>query len=240
MRSVSIVLPSYNEAKRLPATLDEVSTFCEREFDEWEVIVVDDGSTDATADVVRFHEHVKYLRNERNLGKGRSVRNGMLAARNATVLFSDVDLSTPIEESLALLQEIEDGADVVIANRVVKSDKVVHRTPLRRLVAACFRLFVRVVALRGIDDTQCGFKMFRREVAQDVFARQQLEGWAFDVEILFLAQQLGYTIAQVPVEWRESGESRLTVFSPFVMAADILKIRYLHRGLSARAREALS
>jgi dolichyl-phosphate beta-glucosyltransferase len=241
-RQISIVFPSYNEGRRLSGTLDEVIAYCEREFDQWEVIVVDDGSTDNTAEVVKFRDEVRYICNEVNSGKGETVKRGMLAARLDPILFSDVDLSTPIAETIALLERIEDGADIAIARREMDSDeKIVRRTPLRRFLAWGFRKFVRIVALRGVEDTQCGFKMFRRSVAQEVFPLQKLGGWAFDVEVLFLAQQRGYRIDEVKVEWQESDASTLSFWSPFQMARDILKIRWIHRGdrrvLRAKAQQ---
>ena len=235
MKKLSLIFPAYNEASRLPSTLAEVIAFCREELDEYEIIVVDDGSSDDTEAAVRFHPEVRYLPNGRNLGKGESVKKGMLAATLDVVLFSDVDLSTPIAEARPLFDAIERGADIAIANRVAKADKLVRRTPLRRFIAWCFRFFVRVVALRGIEDTQCGFKMFRRDVVHDIFPLQKLSGWAFDVELLYLAQKRGYRIDQVPVEWRESDDSRLSIWSPLQMARDILRIRWLHRGLSRSA-----
>ena len=229
-RQISIVLPSYNEARRLPGTLDELIAYCAREFDQWELIVVDDGSTDNTAEVVRFRDEVRYIRNEVNVGKGETVKRGVLASRLDPVLFSDVDLSTPIVETTALLEKIEDGADIAIASRKMRDgEKIVRRTPLRRLLAWGFRGFVRFVALRGVEDTQCGFKMFRRSVARQIFPLQRLGGWAFDVELLFLAQQRGFRIDEVPVEWQESDESQVDFYTPFQMAGDILRMRWIHR-----------
>jgi dolichyl-phosphate beta-glucosyltransferase len=155
----------------------------------------------------------------------------MLAAELDTILFSDVDLSTPIEEALALMKSIEEGADVVIGSRRFDGEKQVRRSWPRRLMAWGWRTLVHLLVLEGIHDTQCGFKMFRREAAHEVLARQRLEGWAFDVEVLYLARRLGYEIAEVPVEWHEAGDSRLGFFSPFWMALDLLKVRRLHRNL---------
>lgn len=223
---LSIVLPAYNEAKRIGATLETVLEFCRRELDEWEVIIVDDGSSDGTADVAASFPEVKCLRNEVNRGKGQSVRRGMLAATLDPVLFTDVDLSTPIVEALPLLRTIETGADVAIASRHTGGAKTVTRSPLRWIVGAAFRGLVRMLVLRGIRDTQCGFKMFRRHVVHDVFPIQHLDGWAFDVEVLTLARQLGYKIVEVPVEWRESEDTRLRWWSPIQMVCDLLRIRW--------------
>ena len=231
VRELSIVFPSYNEAARLPGTLDSVLAFCREELDRFELIVVDDGSSDDTEAVVREFEDVRYLRNEVNRGKGETVKRGMLAAELDTVLFSDGDLSTPIEETLSLMQAIEEGADVAIGSRRFDGEKQVRRSWPRRLMAWGWRTVVHFLVLKGIHDTQCGFKMFRRGVAREVLALQRLEGWAFDVEVLFLVRRLGYSIAEVPVEWHESGESRLGFFSPFRMALDLLRVRRLHGDL---------
>ena len=231
MRQLSIVFPSYNEAARLGEALASVSCFCRAELDRYELIVVDDGSADDTEAVVREFEEVRYLRNEVNRGKGETVKRGMLAAELDTVLFSDVDLSTPIEEALALLKALEEGADVAIGSRRFDGEKQVRRSWPRKLMAWGWRVLVHRLVLAGIHDTQCGFKMFRRRAARDVLALQRLEGWAFDVEVLYLARRLGYSIVEVPVEWHESGDSRLGFFSPFRMALDLLKVRRLHRHL---------
>lgn len=237
MRELSIVFPSYNEAARLPGTLARVLDFCRAELDRFELIVVDDGSTDDTEAVVGEFKDVRYLRNEVNRGKGETVKRGMLAAELDTILFSDVDLSTPVEESLALMKAMEEGADVVIGSRRFDGEKQVRRSWPRRLMAWGWRTLVHVLVLKGIHDTQCGFKMFRREAANEILALQRLEGWAFDVEVLYLARRLGYSIAEVPVEWHEAGDSRLGFFSPFRMALDLLKVRRLHRHLRKGAGE---
>jgi len=239
VRELTIVFPSYNEAARLPDTLARVSRFCQDNLDRYELIVVDDGSADDTEAVVSQFDDVRYLRNEVNRGKGETVKRGMLAAELDTVLFSDVDLSTPIEEALALLKELEAGADVVIGSRRFDGDKQVRRSWPRKLMAWGWRTLVHILVLKGIHDTQCGFKMFRSKVAREVLALQRLEGWAFDVELLYLARRLGYSIAEVPVEWHEAGDSRLGFFSPFQMALDLVRIRRLHRHLGEGGEESV-
>ena len=221
----------------MPGTLAHVLEFCSQELDRFELIVVDDGSTDNTEAVVGEFKDVRYLRNEVNRGKGETVKRGMLAAELDTVLFSDVDLSTPIEEALALLKALEEGADVAIGSRRFDGEKQVRRSWPRKLMAWGWRVLVHRLVLAGIHDTQCGFKMFRRRAARDVLALQRLEGWAFDVEVLYLARRLGYSIVEVPVEWHESGDSRLGFFSPFWMALDLFKVRRLHRHLRKGTEE---
>lgn len=223
---LSIVLPAYNEETRLGLSLQKIIALCRRELAEWELIVVDDGSSDRTAEIAREFSDVRLLRNVENRGKGFSVRRGLLEARGDAILFSDVDLSTPIREALPLLKSIEGGADVAIASRRFDSGKVVDRRIARRLMAFVFRTLVKVIVVRGFHDTQCGFKMFRRRAARDLLPRQRLDGWAFDVELLFLARRFGYRVVEVPVEWRESDETRLGFWSPAWMLLDLIRIRW--------------
>ena len=241
MKQLSIVIPAYNEERRLRSSLESVVAFCRRELDEWEVIVIDDGSRDRTGAIASEFPEVRCLRSATNRGKGQSVRRGMLEARLDPVLFSDVDLSTPIEEALDLLRAVGDGADVAIGSRRRSAAKTVRRSRFRKLQAAVFRWLVKAIVLRGVHDTQCGFKAFRREAALAVFPVQRLEGWAFDVEVLFLARRLGYRVVEVPVRWEAAGESRLTRLSAFQMLRDLFRIRWYaltgRYGAASRARE---
>ena len=223
---ISVIVPAYNEAEQLGATLEQIVGFCKREFSRWEVIVVDDGSTDGTAEIAGRHEEVRYLRNEHNQGKGSSVRRGVLAASLDPILFTDCDLSAPIEEALSLLHAIKAGADLAIASRRSGGDKAVERTLRRNLMAIVFGLAVKVIVLNGIHDTQCGFKMFRRSAARQMFPAQRLKGWAFDVELLVIARECGFRIEEVPVAWKESPRSRLSVLSPLRMLLDLFRIRW--------------
>lgn len=222
---LSIVIPAYNEGHRIGRTLARTIEFCESQLSDWELIVVDDGSSDNTEQAVRDVAGVHYMRNEENRGKGYSVRRGVLAARCDTVLFTDADLSAPISEARRLLNAMEKGADVAIASRDFDVTTTVERKPFRRLMAFSFRLLVRLLVIGGITDTQCGFKMFRREAARTIFSRQRLEGWGFDVELLYIARRHGLRIDEVPVSWKESSESRLKWFTPLAMAVDLLHIR---------------
>lgn len=223
--NLSVVIPAYNEAHRIGDSLRQIVEFCEAELSDWEVIVVDDGSSDHTEQEARAVDGVQYLRNDENRGKGYSVRRGMMAARCDHVLFTDADLSAPIAEARRLLSAIEKGADVAIASRRFDVTTTVDRTLGRRLMAFSFRLLVRLIVLGGIDDTQCGFKMFRREAARAIFPKQRLDGWGFDVELLYIARRHGYRIMEVPVSWTESTESRLKWYTPLSMLADLIRIR---------------
>lgn len=222
---LSIVIPAYNEAHRIADTLKQVFDFCDSALSDWEVIVVDDGSSDATGREVGGFERVRYIRNDENRGKGFSVRRGVMAARCECVMFTDADLSAPIVEARRLLRAIEKGADVAIASRRFDVTTTVDRTPWRRLMATAFRLLVRILVIRGIYDTQCGFKMFTREAARNIFPKQRLAGWGFDVELLYIAHRQHYRVEEIAVSWAESSESRLKWYTPLSMVLDLIRIR---------------
>jgi dolichyl-phosphate beta-glucosyltransferase len=250
--SLSIVIPACNESRRLPATLDAaLAALAERAAEEGggptgspgEVIVVDDGSTDSTADLVAAvaasHPAVRLLRNGTNRGKGYSVRRGMLEARGRLVLFTDADASAPLPEAAKLLAVLDAGeADVAIGSRELPGSDLARPQPWpRRMLGWVFRQLVRLLVVRGFRDTQCGFKAFRREAAREIFRRQTLDGFAFDVEALFLARRLGYRVVEVPVRWLDSSESRVRpVRDGFRMLCDLVRIRLRARRPAGRGR----
>lgn len=220
---LSLVVPAYNEERRLPQTLATITAYLNQQAYDSEVIVVDDGSSDRTAQVVETfiasHPRVTLIRNDHR-GKGYAVRTGMLAARGHIVLFSDADLSTPIEEIAEMLPWFERGYGVVIGSREGKGARRIQEPFYRHLMGRVFNMIVRLLAVRGIDDTQCGFKAFRDDVAKDVFSRMKLYGenakkindamvTGFDVEVLFIAQKAGVKIKEVPVEWRYGSETKV-------------------------------
>ena len=223
--NLSIVIPSYNEADRIGDSLKVILEFCRSELDEWEIIVVDDGSSDGTSAVAASQGRVQCLRNAKNMGKGYSVRRGMLAAIHDPVLFTDADLSTPIAEALALCEALH-SADIAIASRKAVPQKTVSRKPHRKLMALVFRSLVKIIALRGVHDTQCGFKMFRRAAVQEVFPLQTVERWGFDVELLYIARKTQLRIVEVPVQWNEADSSRLGAAAPMTMVVDLLRVRW--------------
>lgn len=235
--SLTIVIPAYNEARRLPPSLERIVAWV-RTHPELavDVLLVDDGSTDGTAEAARQavgdRLPLTILRNEPNRGKGYSVRRGMLAAQGAVALFSDADLSTPIEEADRLLAAINDGADIAIGSRGLRESNIkVHQPWWRESAGRLFGVLTRLVALPGIRDSQCGFKAFRREAAQAVFSRQSLDGWAFDVELLVIARKLGYRIVEVPVHWENSPDSKVQMLRDGPgMLRDLLRVRWRHRG----------
>ena len=206
---LSVVIPAYNEERRLPATLNAVLADLRGRRRPFEVLVADDGSSDATARLAReAGPEVRVLRLAHR-GKGAAVRDGVLASSGDLVLVTDADLSTPIEEVDLLVAALE-GCEVAIGSRNVAGARVAVRQRLdRRVMGRVFNLLVRVLLLPGLQDTQCGVKLFRRDVALAVFERCQSDGFAFDVEALSLARRLGHRVAEVPVEWRNSPDSRV-------------------------------
>jgi glycosyltransferase involved in cell wall biosynthesis len=211
----SIVIPAYNESARIGEALLEVSGCIRARGWRAEVLVVDDGSTDDTAAMVlgwaAAHPEVRLLRNERNRGKGYSVRHGMLHAAGAVVMFTDADMSSPMEEAERLFAAIAAGADVAIGSRWLAGKRIVHQQPLyRRFFGRCFNALTRMVMRLPFADTQCGFKAFRREAAQMVFGLQRIERWGFDPEVLFIAITRGLRVAEVPVTWGHDERSRIS------------------------------
>jgi len=230
---LSIVIPAYNEAGRIGPTLDAACTYLAEAGLSGEVIVVDDGSSDDTAAVVaRLAESrpaVRLVRNGRNRGKGYTVRHGVLEARGAVVLFADADGSTPMAEASKLLAALGPGkADGAIGSRALAGSDLARPQPwFRRAMGWVFRNLVRGIVLRGFADTQCGFKAFRREAAHDVFRRQRLDGFAFDVEVLFIARRRGYRVVEVPVRWLDDRDSRVRPGRDSArMLADLVRIRW--------------
>jgi len=212
----SVVIPAYDEAPRLPAFLQEVLAFFGVRGETYEVIVVDDGSRDATCDRVRelqrSHSQIRLVALPQNRGKGYAVRVGMVNARGLFRLFADADGATPIQELRRLEPALQAGADIVIGSRVLVDPEVsVHTRRHRVWAGRAFNWLVARLGLRGIADSQCGFKCFRGPVAEDLFRSLVTDGFGFDVELLLLAQQRGYTIVEVPVNWADQPGSKLGV-----------------------------
>lgn len=227
---LSVVIPAFNEEQRLPPTLARLRAYLDSRAQPYELVVVDDGSSDRTAACAREvgHDVVRVLVNERNRGKGYSVKRGMLAAAGALRLMTDADLSTPIEDLPRLEAAIEQGCGVAIGSRAVRGANVeVPQGGLREGAGRAFNLLVRAVALPQIQDTQCGFKLFTAEAAQAAFAQARLDGFAFDVEALFLARRAGIRIAEVPVTWRNdvAVASRVGPWNGARAFLDVLRLR---------------
>jgi dolichyl-phosphate beta-glucosyltransferase len=209
---LSIVIPAYNEARRLPSTLEQIEAYVRQRGLDAEVLVVDDGSFDGTADIVRQRiaawPALRLVSAGRNAGKGAAVRLGMTSATGRYRVFSDADLSVPIEDLDRLLTPLRNGTGVVIASRALPdSDVQLHQSWYREWMGKLFNRVVRVFVLGGIRDTQCGFKGFTAEVADRVFPPLQTKGFGFDVEVLYRAQRAGYRIAEVPTRWINSPQT---------------------------------
>jgi dolichyl-phosphate beta-glucosyltransferase len=225
--ALSVVIPAYNEALRLPATLARVKEHLGRLGVAHEVVVVDDGSTDATSEVARAAgEGVRVLRHEPNRGKGYAVRRGMLAATGERRLLTDADLSTPIEELAKLQAALDGGCDVAIGSRAIAGARIeVHQPAYREAMGRLFNRLVRVLLLPGLHDTQCGFKLFSARAAEAAFAAAALDGFSFDVEALYVARQRGLRIAEVPVTWRNDAATRVGLGGGAAAFADLVRIR---------------
>ncbi len=232
MPQYSIIIPAYNESARLGATLDRVLEYVSAERWDAEVIVVNDGSRDHTPDLVReyaeHHRNLRLLENPGNRGKGHSVRNGMLNAAGEILLFSDADLSSPIEEAPKLFAAIQSGADVAIGSRWLRPELQTHRQSLlRQFYGRIFNLALRILLGLNFKDTQCGFKAFTRQAAQKIFPQQKIERWGFDPELLYLARKVRLKVVEVGVAWAHDEGTRINPLRDGVrMFGEVLNIRW--------------
>jgi len=235
---LSVIIPAYNEAERLPKTLHEAYAWLQENLEhDFEVIVVNDGSTDDTCekvqDLVQNMPELRLIQQVKNQGKGAAVRCGMLAAQGDIHLFMDADHSTHIREVAKVFEVFEHqwDVDVVIASRQhPDSDISQHQSWLREHMGKTFNLLMRLSTGIDMPDTQCGFKAMRQEASRAVFSQQKLDGFSFDVEMLFLAQRLDYKLAEIPVQWVNEPNSKVRMLiDPLKMFIDILQIRRLHR-----------
>jgi dolichyl-phosphate beta-glucosyltransferase len=230
---LSIVVPAYNEAERILPFLQQITDYCERQGRTYEVLVVDDGSTDATSRIVERHAQVdkavRLMRSSTCQGKGAAVRHGMQSATGCLQLFADADGATPIQELARLEKALMEGADMAIGSRALAArlpEFAVHARLYRSVLGTLFNAAVRRSGIRGIADTQCGFKLFRRAVAQELFSYASINGFGFDLELLYLAQRRGYRIAEVPVNWSDQPGSKVRVMRDgFGMLYDLSVIR---------------
>ena len=223
-------MPCFNEAMRLPASLEQAEAYLQLQGTAFELLLVDDGSSDTTAELIRkaasANEHVQAVVLATNRGKGRAVAEGVARSRGGLVLISDADFSAPIQEMPKLEAAIAAGADVAIGSRAKRGAREVDQPLHRRLMGKSFNLLVQGLLLPGIWDTQCGFKLFRGNVARELFGRLRTDGFAYDVEILLLATRSGYRISEVPVRWINSSTTRVqTVRHSREMLSDVLHIR---------------
>ncbi|HKD84249.1 MAG TPA: dolichyl-phosphate beta-glucosyltransferase [Terriglobales bacterium] len=228
----SFVVPAYNESDRLSVSLPKVLDYVLQQHLSAEIIVVNDGSRDDTAEIVRrfmrLNPDVRLVENPGNRGKGYSVRNGMLHARGDVVMFTDADLSSPIYEAGKLFAALEQGADVAIGSRWLRSELQTERQPwYRQLYGRLFNLGLRIVLGLKYRDTQCGFKAFTRSAAQTIFTRQHVERWGFDPELLFLADKFKLRTVEVPVEWAHDHRSKISPLRDGIrMGVEMLSVRW--------------
>ena len=231
---LSVIVPAYNEERRLAPGLRQALEYLARRREPFELLVVDDGSRDETARVAESFagQGVRVVRHERNRGKGAAVRTGLLASRGRKVLISDADFSTPIEEIEKLERFLQDGTPLVIGSRGLADSQIRQRQPFyREMMGRTFNRLIRLFGVRGIRDTQCGFKLARGEEGRRIASELKIEGFAWDVEMIWLARRRGYKIAEVGVIWVNSPDSRVDpIRSSFSMLRDVITMRLRHRG----------
>jgi dolichyl-phosphate beta-glucosyltransferase len=232
---ISVVVPAFNERQRIPATLDRLRAYLDDSGEEYEVIVADDGSSDATVEyvqgVTQTWPQLTIVALERNQGKGAAVRAGMLRARGDTRLFTDADLSTPIEELPRLRTRLGGACQVAIASRAVPGSTIdVHQPGRREMMGRTYNRLLQLVALPGLHDTQCGFKVFTAEAAVTCFQPLRTKGFGFDAEVLLRARRHGWEIAEVPVRWSHRDDSRVSALRDSGMVLfDLVRLRFRRR-----------
>lgn len=227
MNEISVVVPVYNESSVIKASLTNISAYFSEKIDKYEIIVVDDGSSDNTVEIANSLNlnSIKVISYSRNRGKGYAVKKGVLAAKYNYVLFMDADLATPPEE-IEKMAPYTDDFDIVIASRMLPTSKIKQHQPvLRRLLGVIGKKIISLTLTRGIKDTQCGFKLFKTDIAKKLFSMQKTERWGFDFEILFIAQKLKYKIKEVPVVWYAMEDSKLKFLDYISTLYDLIKLR---------------
>ena len=235
MVEISVVIPVYNEENRIVPTLKKIKDYLEKKSYPYEIIVVDDGSKDRTPEIIREirekDNRVSLIRFLKNRGKGAVVKEGVLSAKGDYILFTDSDLSTPIEELDKLIFYIkEKGYDIAIGSRGLPKSKIlIHQPWYREKMGKIFNMFVRLLVIPGIYDTQCGFKLFKGKIARRLFCLQRVSNLAFDVEILYLAKRFGYSVKEIPVHWINSSQSKVHLLSDSSrMLITLIKIFFRH------------
>ena len=234
---LSIVIPAYNEAGRIASSLEAIQGYARAKGFPFEILVVDDGSADGTVEIASRYAAVRVLRNGRNRGKGFSVRHGVLEARGELILFTDADLSAPIEEADKLLAVMESScADAVVGSRALQRELIgVHQSPFREWGGRFFNLLVQIFTGLRIRDTQYGFKLFRRATTRPAFQLQRVERFGFDPEILFLIQRLGGKLVEVPVRWNHNPATKVHYLRDSLhMTLDLVVLRW--RALTGQYR----
>jgi glycosyltransferase involved in cell wall biosynthesis len=226
---LSIIIPAHNEEIRLPISMEKIVSFLETQPFEYEVLIVENGSQDHTLEIARdFERRYAFVQalTETNAGKGLAVRKGMLEASGDYRFIADADLSMPIEEVTLFLPPHAPDYDVAIASREAPGSERIGEPVYRHWIGRMFNLLVRMITLPGIQDTQCGFKCFTSSVAEELFPEQTLDGWTFDVEILYIARKRGYKIIEIPIHWYFNPGSRVHIVRDSIaMFLDLIRIR---------------
>jgi len=235
MVHLSLIIPAYNEEQRIAVTLDRIHDFLSSKKYDFEIILIDDGSRDGTVNVAAASKLAKenkltILSNGLNKGKGFSVKTGIVNSGGEYILFSDADLSTPIEELDKLLGFIKNGYDIAIGSRALKDSEVkVHQSLCREVMGKAFNFLIKILLMNKLHDTQCGFKLFKSSAAKAIASNMKIDGFSFDVEMLYLAVKYGYSIKEVPVVWRNSPKSKVNpLIDPAKMFFDLIKIKTMH------------
>jgi dolichyl-phosphate beta-glucosyltransferase len=232
--NLSVVIPAFNEATRVQKTVIRIRNYLKQCCKHFEIIVIDDGSSDGTASVLKETvgglQEIRILHNAKNVGKGYSIKKGVLLSEGNVILICDADLSAPIEEADKLISWLDKGYDIAIGSRGLKDSDIAIRQPwYRERMGRFFNVLVRLLFFAGIKDTQCGFKAFRADVARQIFRQSRITGFSFDVEILFISRLKGFGIKEVPIRWAHSPDSKIRLFRDSVkMFFDLLKIRFYH------------
>jgi dolichyl-phosphate beta-glucosyltransferase len=229
---ISLIIPAYNEEKRLERTLPVIIDYLDQNFDRYEIIVVDDGSADKTAEkAASFSNNILVIKLQTNQGKGAAVRAGMLEAKGDFLIFSDADLSTPITELPKILEPLKKGADLAIGSRAIDQNMIKKHQPFyREFMGKTFNRIVQLLLFKGIKDTQCGFKGFSANAAKKIFSKAKVNGFSFDVEVLFLSQKMNMKIEQRPVEWFNDERSTVSpIKDSLKMLLELFRIRSLHK-----------
>jgi dolichyl-phosphate beta-glucosyltransferase len=241
LTQVSIIIPAYNEYLRLPLTLIEILDFIEKNGKELnllpcEIIIVDDGSRDQTCEIVekfqRVSPNIRLIKLANNSGKGYAIKSGVINALGEIVIFVDADGATPFGEFTKLLSAIRSGqVDIAFGSRAISSQDTTVKTNLhRRLLGRVFNTIVNIIALPNVHDSQCGFKMFTKQAARELFSQQKLSGFSFDVELLYLARKLNFRTSEIAINWRNIPGSKVNLYiDSFKMFYDLLRIPFLHR-----------
>jgi len=232
-QKISIIIPAYNEESRIVSSLVSAWIYMNERQYNFELIVVDDGSKDKTVELVKQFGKAKLIKQPKNMGKGAAVKTGMLQATGDIRIFTDADFSTPIYEIQKILNKLSGNADICIGSRAIDNSMIKKHQPFyREFMGKSFNKIVQVLLFKGIKDTQCGFKGFKKEAAEKIFSNAKIKGFSFDVEILFLANKAGFKIEQVPVEWYNDNRSKVNpIKDSLAMIIELFRIKRLHKNL---------